>query len=337
MIRRLLKDKYGINADEEFRLGNYNACKKQDEVYILVPAGHMGEGEIEELDRIAEHLKTSGDRNIAHFLKTTEGKPFSEWEDARYAVLNNERLQLRKNEQIGRKLAKFHYRGRSVSFAVEKTSRIGQWKKLWETRLDQMERVWNEMLFQFDGENDFDRLFLESFPYYMGLAENAIQYIVDTEYDDEPYMTDSGTVCHVRLSSKSWGDQYYIKNPFDWVFDHATRDLAEWTREKYFHNIKTYEPDLRQFIKEYESVTPLSPFSWRLYYARILFPLHYFECVEAYYGTSSEQLRNMLKEKMEKYLQQSGDYERFVGNFFELSESPLQQWNIPIPEWLISK
>ncbi|WP_433959139.1 spore coat putative kinase YutH [Cytobacillus horneckiae] len=339
MLRRLLKEKYGIQADEEFRIEQYNACKSQNEVYILVPASHMGEEELVELDQIAEHLKLSGDRNIAGFKKTTEGTPYSEWEDARYAVLGNDSLQPRKNGLFGRKLAKFHFRGRGVSFSVEKTSRIGQWKQLWETRLDQMERVWNDMLFQFDGENDFDRLFLESFPYYMGLAENAIQYIVDTEFDEEPLMNDSGTVCHERFLMNSWGEQYYIKNPFDWVFDHATRDLAEWTREKYFSNIKTYEPDLRQFIKEYESITPLSPFSWRLYYARILFPLHYFECVENYYGTSSEQHRNFLKEKLEKYLQQSGDYEKFLGQFFDLADRPLpiQQWSIPMPEWLTSK
>ncbi|MED1606326.1 spore coat protein YutH [Cytobacillus kochii] len=339
MLRRLLKEKYNIQAEEEFRFDHYNACKSQNEVYILVPANHLKEEALTELDQIAEHLRMSGDKNIAGFKKTTEGKPYTEWEEARYAVLSNQRLQPRKEGHFGRKLAKFHFRGRTVNFAVEQTSRIGQWKTLWETRLDQMEKVWNDMVFQFDGESEFDRLFLESFPYYMGMAENAIQYIVDTEFDDEPMMTDTGTVCHERFSNRTWGEQYYVKNPFDWVFDHATRDLAEWTREKYFKNIKTYQPDVRKFVEEYESISPLSSFSWRLYYARMMFPLHYFECVESYYGAQTEQERNILKEKLEKYLHQSPEYEQFISRFFEIvnHQEVSKQWYIPMPEWLESK
>ena len=48
-----------------------------------------------------------------------------------------------------------------------------------------MEKVWNGLLFQ-TPEDEFQRMFIDSFPYYIGLTENAIQYLVDTEIDDEP-------------------------------------------------------------------------------------------------------------------------------------------------------
>ncbi|MEW9109359.1 MAG: spore coat putative kinase YutH [Cytobacillus gottheilii] len=333
MITRLLNEMYGIKAEEEMRIGNYAACRFNNQYYMLVPADHLQEDEILELDQIAAHLVNNGERYVSTFLKTKEGREFSNWEQAKYCVLVNQQLERRKGMKCGRKLAKFHYRGRSVSFPVKKLSRIGQWKQMWETRLDQMEKVWNEMLFQ-EPESDFDRLFLESFPYYMGICENAIQFLVDSEFDDEPTMNDSGTVCHGRFTSKTWSGAYYLKNPFEWVFDHSTRDLAEWTRERYFYNIKTYEPELKQFLKEYQSISPLSSFSWRLYYSRLFFPLHYFECVEAYYSSSSEQEKHMLEERLEKYLQQSVDHERFLAGFFELAEVPRKQWNIAVPEWL---
>ena len=88
-----------------------------------------------------------------------------------------------KIRNLGRKLAKFHYRGRFVNFPLKKVNRIGQWKAFWEKRLEQMEKVWNEKLFH-EPEHEFERMFLESFPYYMGLAENGIQYLTDTEIDD---------------------------------------------------------------------------------------------------------------------------------------------------------
>ncbi|KAB2334742.1 spore coat protein YutH [Cytobacillus depressus] len=330
---KLLRTHYGLQADEEIKIGKYQACRKEGQIYLIVPIGGMTEDELTELEMLTEHIVKHGEKYCSTFIKTKEGKTFSEWENARYSVLKNRQMQNRKLIRFGRKLAKFHYRGRSVSFSVNKISRIGQWKTLWETRLDQMEKVWNEMLF-IPPESEFDRLFLESFPYYRGIAENAIQYIVDTEVDDHPGITDSGTICHIRFSADTWINSYYMKNPFDWIFDHSSRDLAEWTREKYYRNIKTYEPELRQFIRDYQSIVPLTSFSWRLYFARILFPLHYFYCIETYYGSSSEQEKQVLEERLQKLLQQSADHERFLGSFYEFAEVPVQKMRIPQIGWL---
>ncbi|WNS74810.1 spore coat protein YutH [Bacillus sp. DTU_2020_1000418_1_SI_GHA_SEK_038] len=330
---KLLKSQYGLQADDEVRIGKYKAYRSQEQIYILVPIGGMTEDELSELNMLTDHLVKSGEKYCGTIIKTKEGKQFSEWENGRYCVLMNKQVQNRKLQRSGRKLAKFHFRGRSVSFPVKKVSRIGQWKQLWETRLDQMEKVWNEMLFQ-QPEHEFDQMFLESFPYYRGIAENAIQYIVDTEIDDNPGATDSGTICHIRFTEKIWDHTYYMKNPFDWVFDHSSRDLAEWTREKYFRNIKTYEPVLRQFMKDYQSIVPLTPFSWRLYFARLLFPLHYFYCIETYYGSSSEQEKNTLEERLHKFLQQSDEHERFLGSFYDFAEVPVQKFRIPLIGWL---
>ena len=75
---------------------------------------------------------------------------------------------------------------------------------------------------------------------------------VDVEIDDNPTEVDNVTVCHERFSTISWGTDYLIKNPFDWVFDHRSRDLAEWTRERYFHNNQTYQLDVKNFFQEYK-------------------------------------------------------------------------------------
>jgi len=333
MLKSLLENQYGVQIDEELQVGKYHACRKQGQLFLLVKTDGMEEATLTELEMLANHLVNNGERYCSTFLKTKEGKSICDWKDSKYCVLINHHSGNRKLTSIGRKLAKFHYRGRTVAFSVNKTSRIGQWKQLWESRLDQMERAWNEMLFK-QPENELERMFLESFPYYRGIAENAIQYIVDTELDDEPTIADNGTICHERFTSNSWGNSFLVKNPFDWVFDHCSRDLAEWTREKYFHNIKTYEPELRKFIKDYQSIVPLSPFSWRLYFARILFPLHYIHTIESHYRSNSEQEKRQLEEQLQKFLQQSDDHERFLSRFFDFAEVPVHKWKIPIPDWL---
>ncbi|MDZ5472122.1 spore coat protein YutH [Bacillus sp. 31A1R] len=333
MLQELLQKKYGIKVADEFRIESYEACKTDQELYLLVPIGGMEREDLFELEQMVNHLIQYGDRHVSQFKKTEEGEPVIEWKDGRYIVLVNKSFDSPTNRNIGRKLSKFHYRGRLLNVRMNRLSRIGQWKVLWEKRLDQMEKVWTDLL-QKETETEFDRMFLESFPYYMGLTENAIQYLTDTEFDDEPAPVDSGTVCHVRFGSHSWGKQYFVKNPFDWVFDHCSRDLAEWTRERYFRNIQTYEPDVKHFLADYQSVIRLSPFSWRLLYARLMFPLHFFDCVENYYITNSEQQRYTLQDQFQKYLDQTREHEKFLGNFYQLAEVPVRSFGIPELEWL---
>jgi spore coat protein YutH len=333
MLRQMLEKQYGIKVDEYVKLDTYDALRGNGWVYLISKPRGKDENDISELEKIAQHLRNYGDQHVPIFLPTKDGNLITTWEKDQYCVLANRQSEKQKRTQLGRKLAKFHERGRRVPFQIERTNRIGEWKNLWEKRLEQMERVWNGLLFQ-TPEDEFEQMFIESFPYYMGLTENAIQYLVDTEIDDDPLETDSGTVCHERFTKNTWGADFYIKNPFDWVFDHRSRDLAEWTRERYFRNIQTYDKDLKQFFMEYQGISPLSSFSWRLLYSRLLFPLHYFECVENYYITRSEQDKKMLEEQMARILRHAGEYERFLADFYQVSGAPIRQMQLPLLEWL---
>jgi spore coat protein YutH len=334
MFQRMLKEVYGVSADSEVSLGRFHGYKHNEGLYLIMAANGIKEQEISELARIAEHMQNFGDRNVSKLLTDREGRQICDWQESKYCVLLNRAAPFPEKMKTGRKLAKFHARGRQIPFKVESMNRVGQWKLLWEKRLDQMEKVWSSKLYT-EPENDFERMFIESFPYYMGLAENAIQYLADTEIDDKPTQIDHGTVCHERFTNTLWRGPYFVKNPFDWVFDHASRDLAEWVRERYFANIQTSQPEIKDFLSEYQSLTVLSPFSWRLVYARLLFPLHYFEAVENYYITQSEQTRHQLEDRLRKYLNQSSDHERFLGNFYHLSEAPIKAAKLPGVEWLL--
>lgn len=334
MLQKMLENQYGINAPEYVKLDTYDALRGNGWLYLISNPAGKEEEDITELGKIAEHLRNYGDQNVPIFLSSKDGELITTWEQNKYCVLANRQTENQPKIKLGRKLAKFHERGRRVPFQIERSSRIGQWKQLWEKRLEQMEKVWNGLLFQ-TPEDEFERMFIESFPYYIGLTENAIQYLVDTELDDEPIETDNGTVCHSRFTKNTWGGPYIIKNPFDWVFDHRSRDLAEWTRERYFRNIQTYDMELRQFFADYQSIAPLSPFSWRLLYSRLIFPLHYFECVENYYITRSEQEKKVLEEDLSKILRQSSEYERFLASFYPIAGAPLKNLKIPQLEWLI--
>jgi spore coat protein YutH len=332
MLEKLLEKQYGISVQERVRVNSFEALSGNGWYYLFPHPGNRDEEEVYELEQIAAHMRNYGDLHIPVFLYSKEGKLITEWENNQYCVIAVQQTNNRKppQQKLGRKLAKFHERGRMVPFQIQRSSRIGQWKQLWEQRLEQMEKVWNGLLFQ-TPDDEFESQFIDSFPYYMGLTENAIQYLVDAEIDEEPTEYDNGTVCYERFSARSWGTDFLLKNPFEWVFDHRSRDLAEWTRERYFRNNQTYQLDVKKFFQEYTSIAPISTFSWKLLYSRILFPLHYFQCVENYYSTRSEQEKKTLEEHLSKILRQSKDYERFLGNFYELAGA---QVKLAKPEWL---
>lgn len=333
MIKKILSTKYGIDVEEETRVGHYEACISKGKLYTIVPVGNIEEEELTERDQIAAHIYQIGDKHVSMLLESKEGSKHTEMNEQLYCVLMNERLRPFQSRKLGRKLGKFHFRGRTVPFGVQKISRMGQWKSMWEQRLGQLEGFWNSMLYK-QPESEFDQLFLESFPYYMGIAENAIQYLVDTELDDDPTAVDSGTICYNRFTKDTWAGEYYIKNPFDWVFDHCGRDLAEWTRDRYFRNIKTYHREVKTFYEEYQSVMPLSSFAWRLIYARLLFPIHYVECIENYYSAIQEADRLFLEERLKKMVSQSRDLEIFLKEFYDNTEVPVKTLKIPIVSWL---
>jgi spore coat protein YutH len=333
MLQKLLENKYGIHVDEYVKLDSYDALRGNGWLYFIAKPGGRKAEDIIELEKIAEHLRKNGDNHVPVFLQATEGGYITTWENHQYCVLANRQSDKPAKVKLGRKLAKFHERGKTVPFKIERSNRIGQWKQLWEKRLDQIEKVWNDLLFQ-SPEDEFEKMFIESFPYYIGLTENAIQFLVDTELDDEPKESDSGTVCHERFTKDSWGESCYLKDPFDWVFDHRSRDLAEWTRERYLRNTQTYALDVKQFFTDYQSIAPLSSFSWRLLFSRLLFPLHYFECIENYYITRSEQEKKLLEEQLGKMLKQSTEYERFLGTFLQTAGAPIKPLKIPALDWL---
>src|SRR5699024_5723072 len=88
--------------------------------------------------------------------------------------------------------------------------------------------------------------------------------------------------------------------PDELCYDHPARDITEFIRME-FLNGKSDERVL-EFIRDYESIRPLSFFSWRLIYARLIFPIHLYDMVEQVL-VSEESGEDMIKEFIERQTQ----------------------------------
>ncbi|MBE4907412.1 spore coat protein YutH [Bacillus luteolus] len=331
-----LQEHYRLKIDEKMSIGSYEAFRFRNVVYTIVPITNMEHEEIVELKQMSDYLISTGERNIASIVPTASNSLLTSIDDQGNILLLQMPTQqqgMRGNYSLGSQLAGFHEKGRRFPYQVNRSNRIGQWKKLWEQRLDQMEIFCDEKVRQHPSSY-FEKLLVESFPYYIGLTENAIQYLVDTELDDQPIHTDSATICHHRFTRNTWLNERTVF-PIDWVYDHASRDLAEWIRGEFTNQYKIDYNEVFKFTRDYERVTRLSTFSWRLLYSRLLFPVHYFESIEGYYLSSSEAEKKQYEIRLSEHLKRSTDYELFLKEINHLiRQSRNNTSKVPQVGWL---
>lgn len=332
-MKETLLENYNLKIDRTISLFGYTGIISRNILYCIVPISYLEPEELMEIHQMSNYLIQRGDSRVASILQTTSGQLSCTLENETIMVVRCPVHGKRGNDLEGKELARFHKRGRSFPYPLSKVNRIGQWKFLWEKRLDQMELFWKEKVKQHP-DNQFEEMFVEAFPYYIGLTENAIQYLVDTELDEYPLPTDSATICHHRFTEVTWDRNYFIKFPNDWVYDHFTRDIAEYIRDHYINGDGKKNDKTIQFIEEYERVSPLSTFSWRLLYARLLFPLHFFECVEGYYLADSESKKQRIEQQLASILHSSRDNEQFLATFFKRVGVGKRRIKVPEINWL---
>ncbi len=87
------------------------------------------------------------------------------------------------------------------------------------------------------------------------------------------------------------------------------------------------------FLQEYEQVTPLSSFSKRLFYSRLLFPLHFFETVESYY-ISHDSEKQYYEERLDYILADCTRYEQFLQTCHNMMNVRSAQVFVPPVAWL---
>ncbi|OKO91354.1 Spore coat protein S [Geobacillus proteiniphilus] len=326
-----VREQYSMRIERLERRGMHTAFWHKQERFLIIPADGRSEAEMEERQQMSRYLRAKGVDGVGELVKTTSGTYIAPYNGQPLALVRAP-LPAARFRSLGRELAVMHECGRTCPWPIVACRRIGQWRELWAKRIDQMEAFWSSKLAS-GPSSPFDRLFIESFPYYLGMAENAVQYVADTELDEEPVGVDCAAFCHERLPEAGWVDGMEAKLPTDWVYDHCARDLAEWVRHLYQRHGMRCRRAVRQFFQDYGHLTALSPFAWRLIYARLLFPLPYFECVEAYYTASDENEQARHEDALRRLLERSHEYERFLASFAKIVGIS-GRIRLPAVEWL---
>ncbi|WP_179298880.1 spore coat putative kinase YutH [Evansella halocellulosilytica] len=324
MLDRQLFDHFRIYLDDVLYVGDDLVVLANGDEYLVRTIDERNMNQLDEQINMANWLRYYGERGLAQYVKP-EGDRKAISHDGGEAVLFSiekphfQDINTFNVDKIGTRLAKFHEKGMTYSPQytknTEMTFGISAWKLKWERRLDQLEK-WYVRMRQERMKTDLDEQFLISFPYYLGLCENAIQMTADLLIDEPVLSAGGNTICHHRFRENTWltvheHELSSLKVPTDFLYDHYTRDITEYVRSYWMNEEESNQLHIiNEFLNDYEAYHPLSLFDQKLLLARCMFPTHYFEQIEAYYQTVYSEERASMRQNCMNLFDRSADYEK---------------------------
>ncbi|KGX89630.1 hypothetical protein N781_07660 [Pontibacillus halophilus JSM 076056 = DSM 19796] len=327
-MKEWLEQTYLIHVYQKVYGSLYEGYSSTDGNFFIVPVPGELKEEAYEQRSLAEFLRGAGMEQVGLPVFNQEGQLLSDYENRKvmcvHTVPHNGSMQ-----QGLEMLASLHQLGAQYPYQPQYVSRYGEWKSLWEQKMDKWhelyEKQWSER-----PSSSYQRLVIETFPYIEGLTENAIQYLQETEQDWRYEEGDQGTVTFQRFQFDTFNQPLW---PTEFVYDHRARDLAEGVRTILLQQGKDGLRAIRTLIGQYESVSQLSVFTWRMIYGRLLMPIHLFDRLEEviiYEDKQNARLVHQFKELMQQQVQ----YESALKHFFHELGVDQKQLRIPIPHWL---
>ncbi|SFA91267.1 spore coat protein YutH [Lentibacillus halodurans] len=324
MLRDFLAAYYGIQAQKKTVWYGAEGFMDSNYVYFTISAKQK---EIIHMEQaaLAYYLYENHCPQIAIPVPNSQGEWYTKYNDHYYMVLRADHTIPANNSRHGEQLAAFHLTGAAYQYEPQTISSYGQWKTLWIDKITAFEKKIETEAD--DHPNAYYRLLMDSLPYVIGISENAIQYMQETESEPRFHEADQGTIVFRRYNGQFKHRALWVT---DLAYDHPSRDLAEYIRIKLLEK-KDPMTQIQKFLADYQRVRPLSIFSWRLLYARLLYPIHLFDMIER--GFSADQSETVYAD-LSALLEWQPVYEKRLGSFFENAGIDCKDLQIPVLHWL---
>jgi len=200
----------------------------------------------------------------------------------------------------------------NYNFEYKEELKRDNWDILWSKKIDYLE-------YQINQTGKKHPILVDSFSYFVGLAENAISYVKNTTLETKKEQSDTEVISHRKI--KECNKLNCIYDPLNIVIDHKSRDLSEYIKLSFLNNNKNIFNELDIYF----SNNYFSQYGIRLLYARILYPSFYLDMYD-------EIILNRINEsEILNITNRINEYEEYLRNiYFYLRKF----YNIPEVEWL---
>lgn len=158
-------------------------------------------------------------------------------------------------------------------------------------------------------------ILINSFNYYVGMAENAIGMANRINENNTEFIY---VIQHTRLKYPLSVSKYY--DPSNMVIDLRIRDLSEYIKDKFFKESVNIE-EIDGIVKKYD----LNESEINMLYARLFYPTYYFDLFEDMVIDEEDE------EKILQILKKRQSYENLLASFYD---SYKNNYNIFEIEWI---
>ncbi|MYL55358.1 hypothetical protein GLW08_18765 [Pontibacillus yanchengensis] len=326
-MKEEIEAQYDIIVGREWNQFGVKGYESSDGYVALLPAHNVTDEEVFEQRSLSEYLLSNQWPYTTLPIFTKEGALRTTIENQEYMLVYVGEL-FSKDQSHGSWLARFHELGQQYPYQPQHISRYGKWKTLWEEKMDAWTALYKQQ-WDIHPASSFQRLFIETYPYLEGVVENAIQYLQESEQDWRYEQYDQGTFTVQRLHP-SLLDQTIWSNTI--VYDHPSRDIAEWIRYQLLEKGESGFQDIRAFMDDYEAIRPLSIFGWRLVYARLILPINLFDRLDEWFNHTNHSGRTQ-EDQLRHELENQVNYEKILHHFFEGIRLDVNKVRIPTLDW----
>lgn len=181
---------------------------------------------------------------------------------------------------------------------------------LWSKKIDYLEYQVSEL-----AKNKME--VINSFSFFIGLAENAITFITVNNIN---FINLHRSLVHLRIPKEILTINYY--NPLNLLIDYEIRDYAEYIKSKVL-----YSDDILKDIKYILDNADLNEDDIKLFYARLMFPTLYFDDIE------DILLNNKEEKELDIYIESIPSYLNMLKDTYD--EIKKKGISIDIPNWII--
>lgn len=180
------------------------------------------------------------------------------------------------------------------------------WGDLWSQKNDHLE-------YQISMLGIKHPIIRDSFSYFIGLGETAIQLVNSIE------KTKAIKVCsHKRIRNQTKALELY--NPLNLIADIQVRDIAEYFKHSFFKG-----ENIQEELTLYLNTAKLSSYEYLMFLARMIYPTYYFDIYEEIIAEKKAD------EELSEIINKTSAYEQIIKSIYHYYKSFLV---VPQIEWL---
>lgn len=286
-----IKLEYQIDADNLIEKEDYGMFHLEEQYFYLTKIRRSKE-EFQDLLLLYENMRQKN-YPVHMIIPSVNGELIIEYKEAFYVLIKIEKPL---EEYSLFDMIQF-WNNFILTENVNSLVRL-DWSILWSEKIDYFEYQIREL-----GKDK--KIVLNSFSYFIGLAENAISYVGKVQRTIKPNQI-RYVLCHRRV----WYPNYHLNfdNPLQFVIDLEVRDVAEYLKSMMLDDEQLALIDLKAYLE----VRHLDIYQLSMLYGRLLFPTYYFDLYENVMNKGLEE------DYLLKIVDKSENIEEFLKKSYEL-------------------